>query len=1065
MTDYHRILKEYVDTHAMRAMLQEGWAFKPAKSYGWQGAARGADFHVDQPLRTHILNGLFVLTRVLEFLQKQRYYTLSEVHFRQTLVLHTLHDAYKDKALACTRVGKSDFDISLVELDALYTRMGLKDFIDLTPADLRAASVALLSPKVGDISAGTPGITRLFPLVHLADALASQQTARDYRTAENRLREISKGNAALKRNNARILQRLEVEAAPENTLPELALYYHELDDYRGLSTLLIHQATEEALAPFGLYPLLYFANGVLYVGMKGVEADPDDLRKAISECLFVKIRDQGGEKKLTVAQEACDPRKGMRIEKYAYLFCSLENVLDAVMAQTHLGKAKTEINRAIPDGALYHVAPESAQNAQQCQNWLAATKLIMVTENIAQALVAENIPAWLFRVFHTPEQVAATIQQHFNKLNSGGVPNYCYLVAYHWMMQERFLADKRSWLEVDTVTIQHALKNAILQALASKDQEKKLLAFVEKELGIQEDLKKYLQANLIFSFAPERQAGDDPLAEYEKARRKSHKRLCTICNRLIPPSVKNMSIKTAIAEQSALVFSNRRLPDEKNHNDMMVWCPMCYLECMLRKLSGQSYPEGGDYKASYRLHLYILPDYAFTPELWKESGEELLGVFHPNSTTVTKLALRGSKEEPALPRRWLEQGTVDETLLKLVSSLFAEQAERMKTRGKQGDRLIFSFQHPNYMLFTYDNVVFKGTDSSLRPTRTEIWAKALYAATLIQLLIGARVYITDKPYLTFTRPEEMKTIIEMEGLPPLFSGLFPTSLDTERAEGSIQRASESSARLPLAVLSTMLDLFSAVWETNAALFPHKPGKMRRNLDKQIASILQEVNTNHLAGATLYKMRARDGQPSYSAFTRACHLLLPQTDKNDLRRDLHEGGYTLMLDQEGEAWMNLAKEITDVSLQLYKPNKGKDGRGRAHRFETLFRTGVEALKGNSTTVLDDDERIARVAGTLLKRLERLQENRQQGYVPLYGTPRIAAARQLAELLVYELFHNRCGQSIAKLTHEENNLADAIYFLTFEGIQRYWEEKKKMEEKEKTQQHDKASNEEDQRLSAD
>ncbi len=40
-----------------------------------------------------------------------------------------------------------------------------------------------------------------------------------------------------------------------------------------------------------------------------------------------------------------------------------------------------------------------------------------------------------------------------------------------------------------------------------------------------------------------------------------------------------------------------------------------------------------------------------------------------------------------------------------MKALFAEQAERLKTRKKRGDRLTFSFTHPNYMLFTYDNVV------------------------------------------------------------------------------------------------------------------------------------------------------------------------------------------------------------------------------------------------------------------------------------------------------------------------------------------------------------------------
>ena len=99
LTDYHRILTEYVDNYAISAMLQEGWAFKPAKSYGWQGAARGADFHVDQPLRSHILNGLYALTHVLEYLDMRGYFHISEADFRRTLVLYTLHDAYKDPAI------------------------------------------------------------------------------------------------------------------------------------------------------------------------------------------------------------------------------------------------------------------------------------------------------------------------------------------------------------------------------------------------------------------------------------------------------------------------------------------------------------------------------------------------------------------------------------------------------------------------------------------------------------------------------------------------------------------------------------------------------------------------------------------------------------------------------------------------------------------------------------------------------------------------------------------------------------------------------------------------------
>jgi len=50
---------------------------------------------------------------------------------------------------------------------------------------------------------------------------------------------------------------------------------------------------------------------------------------------------------------------------------------------------------------------------------------------------------------------------------------------------------------------------------------------------------------------------------------------------------------------------------------------------------------------------------------------------------------------------------------------------------------------------------------------------------------------------------------------------------------------------------------------------------------------------------------------------------------------------------------------------------------------------------------------------------------------------------ATILVKDLFKKVCGKSVSKLTHEENHLADAIYFLTFQKVNRYWEERKKQQ----------------------
>ena len=65
-------------------------------------------------------------------------------------------------------------------------------------------------------------------------------------------------------------------------------------------------------------------------------------------------------------------------------------------------------------------------------------------------------------------------------------------------------------------------------------------------------------------------------------------------------------------------------------------------------------------------------------------------------------------------------------------------------------------------------------------------------------------------------------------------------------------------------------------------------------------------------------------------------------------------------------VNLAQQITDTSLKLYLPLTQKEG--RAHRYESIFRTGIEVIKTNATT--SDDELVAKVAGNILKRLDRI-----------------------------------------------------------------------------------------------
>jgi hypothetical protein len=1030
-------LQDYLDNYAMPAMLGQDWATELAKSIDYQDAQR-AGYHIDQSLRTHIVNGLFAITHLLEYLGQRKYYHLNDAAFKRLLVLYTLHDAYKDQWIKRHQMGKSDFSIPLARLEQLIEDMGLRRFVpDLTAAEARAASVALLSHAVGDLSDCPPATSKLLTPLHLVDSLASQQTARDCRTTNNYLHKLIATTDQNSSQTARLAARTGKTVTPTEARPGLAFYYHELDDYRGLSTLLIHQATADALAArLDLYPILYFANGTLYLGPAGAQDDLPALREEIRTRVFALLKEQAGNESVRIAKDALKYGQGLKFSKYVYLFSGVSDLLGAVMdrglpkdprnfASNVIAKRvdKKKYDSADEFYTRYGITGGADKDRAFAERWNAVYILLMGGENVAKALVPGDTLSWLLATYPIPAPIAEAVRQNSKQLNSGGATDHCLIIAYHWITSGQPIIDGRSPLSLETALVQQAVAERARQALEPYDRLDRRVAFVDEELGLQADVATYLAANLVFSFAPQRLTEESVLKLYEKERGYAHKRQCVICNRPIPRGVKDANIITDIAEQQAQVFSNRLLPAAEV-NGQMVWCPLCYLEFMLRKISGQSYPAGSDTNISRRVYLYILPDYSFSPALWERIGQDLLGEFYPEKNTVTRLPLRGSKDKPSLPRQWLETGRLSDDWLDTARQMFAEQAARMNIPNKigriprhsDGDHLRITVSAPNYLLMSYDNAA---SEPKLAPTRSEIWAKAVYTAVLIQFLTGARVYVTEKPYLSITQPEEMRRVIEMEGLPSLLYGLLPVRY----GETATARASEGSATLALLALQGTLDILAAVWEATVALFPYQPGE-RRNVDKGVASVLSTLNGNPLAGATLYKDLIRAGSPPYPALTRACELLLPQAARHSGRTD----GYQLMIDREGGELMNLAEQITGLSLQLYLPLTGQ--KGRAHRYERVFRTGIEGIKSN--VLLEPDELVARVAGHILKRLPTMSG----GAKPAYGDEQTRLAEALAELLVNQLFVKRCDSSISKLTHEENWIADTIYFLTAQQIGERW-----------------------------
>ncbi|OUC09390.1 hypothetical protein RY27_03160 [Litorilinea aerophila] len=458
-----------------------------------------------------------------------------------------------------------------------------------------------------------------------------------------------------------------------------------------------------------------------------------------------------------------------------------------------------------------------------------------------------------------------------------------------------------------------------------------------------------------------------------------------------------------------------------------MWCPICQLEFIFRKMLGMGLPATAHYKNSYRIYLYILPTFSFTPEHLR-LFEPLFRPFH----RVTNLPIRDYGNAHGLPRLWLERRSFDPEWLEELRDVLEREADKIAGWGGRnfvGERISLGDVRgqPHYYLITWEKAARESERDDARvATRTEAWAKALCAAAVISGLTSCKVYLTERPYLPVADPAELKATITLDGPPPALRGLLGGRTDEITLYGR-----EHSQR---SGLERTLDLSAALWVVTADV--HAPN--RNTKDKHISGRLALLNTSPLAGATFYKEygRLNDGNSPYPTLVKACEVLL------EIQAELYGG-----------ALMDLVEKIAEKSLAIALPF-GASGRGKARRYELVFREGVSAMrkaqqmipemreaaisgKAPSPQAVAELKRLA--AGTLLKAMERRQETRRGDIVVrTWGNELSTKVGEFIDILVDELYLGRAGGSFARFLRLENSLADGIYYYTDRHLSRHWED---------------------------
>jgi len=972
----------------------------------------------EQSHLAHIINGVFGLTQLVKFLIVRSVHVpgLDEGAFRKALALYTVHEVHKDKDVEL--LGSSQFSIPLERLLKEYERLGLHKFVEVDEHLMRAANVHKRSPKHGDLLLSTePSASRLWLLVRLADTFASVKTPEEaLNSLKGYLADLGPA-FALKRPPGRY-----------------ALYYHELKDVRGVLTNMIHRAVAQQLAEeWDFYPLLYFATGTLYLGPSRLDGNAaDGLIPAIAGRVLQSLTQGGGADAI---------RDGLRrqkfdFERYVYAFAMVEDLLRVVRDETLSAKPDARIALKEIDGLVAKRQELTAKWRETVEErfgirlldpkehktfnelWSQVRRYLLYVDTLLRDLnPAETRLEWFLRTFSLPPDVANHLRQEADIWVRGGVGKYVLVIAYHFLRGPDF-ADRPAEATPPEQVLER-LHRRVLEAFRQVDTQVGRQAAVA-ELGLRQDLEAYLAEHLYLSFAPASQLADDGLTSYASPKRKGHTgQLCSICNR---HSKYVRPLRAGILDDFGRVFSNRVLPAREAPQGNRLWCPICQLEFIFRKLLGMGLPSGAHYRNSRRIYLYILPTFSFTPEH--------LRLFRPlldQFGRVTNLPVRDyGKDAPGAPRLWLERREFDPYWVEDLMEVLDRQAAWIAERGGRsyvGERLHTGpiRAEPHYYLIVWEKAARdQERDDTRIATRTEAWAKALFAAAVISGLTSCKVYVTERPYLPVADPADLKATITLDSPPPALRGLLGGRTDVVSLYGR-ERDGRSG-------LETVLDLSAALWTVTAGL---RPGK-----DKDIAGRLGRLNADPLAGAFFYKEygRENDGQSPYSPFDVACEVLL---------------------NIQGGEMMDLVERIASKSLEIALP-RGATRRGKARRYELVFREAVSAMRKAQQMIPEmreaaiggrrpSEQSIAELkrltAGTLLKGLERRQvSGRGEIFIRAWGDELGRLVGEFIDILVDEVYLGRAGGSFARFLRLENSLADGIYYYTDRNLSRLWEEHK-------------------------
>lgn len=1014
------ILEEYYEQVDPK-LLESGVAYLPAKSVEMG--------KVDQPMITHIRNGVWAVIELNEALDKLNLHSLDRSSLNEVVALFVSHELHKLNK----KDWKEQFDISQEEASEWAKKFGLFDFAPkLSAHDYHSVAVAQ-HRRIGYHSNLSARFMLHKPWTDIADTLASIEAPCATESMQKQLDQITDG---------------------------LDFYYHKFNESIGILSNLVHTGISFWAKEKGLIPLLIFEQGIVYVGREGT------LCKLESAQDIEDIYDQFKEKLNGAHTAIRDPKelhrnKGVQGSKGLYKFdnvnffySGLRNVLSAFMASAVIeedtknrkvivdiknDKIIIDINEPDmrhPPAKVVDIPSEAIKSIK------ADDEEISVGDVAIHCLSVERKKG---KYTLLPQNVELDGENvNYSKIEINGTGLMTSQVGYRHHIKEDFGIDI-GW-SGEIIPYSRAISGIRMQFIEPLIK----LHALETNNAVTETCKLFGVNSQV----------TDRLSTYSDTSDVDHHKVggfwnysYAIARDLLDRDINGVAFKNLVSNQDKLNYLDELIGNYRSKISDDNWKKLesmylyPYKEKMLVWISENLEFNGSMVYGAFENKLNKFDAYLKGTGICKLSNDTIYDSKSPSipSQTLSMLGYTYSNRLPIGPPQTKPKLEVSEPAIielglrrighavkggdkkiyyklipdhfytPLLSEIFSDVLGMFDGDARTNIRAIaqkmLSSDVPVYQILAKDLVSdfgqkmlrysgrgFKGLFSTYdiifnksRKNDTEYWFMGTYLGMIIAASTGCRIVVSENPICT-TNSDEFREIVKLESPCSSIKRIFGDTISLSELQNSI-------------MLASLIISLGYEYELDDGLMPKH---------------LQKIRTHLFPGSAILK----EIQRKYQKGNKEGTFVNKAKGKSENDEDAAIGliGQAIKLDRLGGNKMTADSihELADIGLKVAIP-KGYE----PHRVERLFRESVKAIKAKKHGDFKREDYVDAVAGSLLKMMRRAGDDQFYYRSGMYHPDRTL---KFAESFVDLAFYKIAGGHPGKLKQKSNDLSDGFYAAT-------------------------------------